>query len=397
MWFQSGRWRKGFLLGLAVFAVAGTAFLLLSLRSGGSAAIPPERVAEIRRGSLEEVVTALGKLEPKEYVDVGTQVSGQLRTLHAKAGDRVQAGDLLAEIDPRIYLAQVQAQEARLSALKAQLAQVTAERELAIERHARNERLIKSQAISREAFDVSLAEKRVADGRLKALEAQIAEAESNLDGGRTNLEYTKIYAPMSGSVVAETAREGQTLNANQTAPIVLQLADLDVMTIRAQVAEADVMRLSPGMPAYFTTLGTGERRFRGAVRQILPSPEVVNEVVLYIVLIDVDNSEHQLMSGMSAQVFFVVDSVEDAPLIPVAALGSRIPGRGGEGAAYEVQVVAADGSLAKRQVQVGLMTRSMAEVRSGLDLGEQVLLDETLAGGMSGNGQRMPRRFRTGL
>lgn len=399
--FGSGRLRRYLVPAIIVVAVAGAAFMLLSLRNGGNAAIPPDRIAEVRRGSLEETVTALGKLEPKEYVDVGTQVSGQLKKLHAKAGDRVEAGDLLAEIDPRIYLAQMQAQEARLASLQAQFAQVKAEHELAVQRHARNERLIKSQAISREAYEVSLAEQRVAEGRIKALEAQIAEAESTLEGSRTNLEYTQIYAPISGTVVAESAREGQTLNANQTAPVILQLANLDVMTIRAQVAEADVMRLRPGMPAYFTTLGTGDRRFRGAVRQILPSPEVVNEVVLYIVLIDVDNRDNQLMSGMSAQVFFQVDAAENVPLIPVTALGSRVPGeratkgREDEGTTpttrYEVQVVTPNGDTVQRVVDIGLMTRSMAEVRGGLEIGEKVLLSEARPAGAARPGNAGPR------
>src|SRR5690606_5486139 len=108
---------------------------------------------------------------------------------------------------------------------------------------------------------------------------------------KANLNYTSIYAPMSGTVVRQDAREGQTVNANQQAPIILQIANLETMTVRAQVAEADVTRLAAGMDVYFTTLGAQGRRWYGTVRQVLPAPEIVNEVVLYNVLVDVDNSD----------------------------------------------------------------------------------------------------------
>src|SRR5690606_2265467 len=127
--------------------------------------------------------------------------------------------------------------------------------------------------------------------------------------------------------VSQTAREGQTLNANQQAPIILQIANLDVMTVRVQVAEADVTRLKPGLPVYFTTLGMMDKRWHGRVRQILPSPETVNDVVLYIVLIDVDNRDHQLLTGMSAQVFFEIGKAHDVLTVPVAALGRRVPAK----------------------------------------------------------------------
>ncbi|HBG32027.1 MAG TPA: efflux RND transporter periplasmic adaptor subunit, partial [Gammaproteobacteria bacterium] len=130
---------------------------------------------------------------------------------------------------------------------------------------------------------------RVAEARAASLKAQIEEARSTLAGDEANLGYTKIYAPMDGTVASQTAREGQTLNANQTAPVILQIADLGTMTVRAQVAEADVPRVQPGMDVSFTTLGSLNRRWQAVVRQILPTPEVINDVVLYNVLADVDN------------------------------------------------------------------------------------------------------------
>ncbi|MEX1148027.1 MAG: efflux RND transporter periplasmic adaptor subunit [Sphingomonadales bacterium] len=353
------------------------------------------RTVEVSVGDVEELVTAQGKLEPKEYVDVGTQVSGQVHRIHALAGDTVSEGDLLAEIDPRLFEARLEGDMARMSALEAQLEEQRAQRQLAIQRHERNLKLIETNAISQETMEVSAAERQVAEGRLAVLQAQIAEARSNLEASRTNLEYTKIYAPMSGTVVEEITREGQTVNANQTAPVIMRLANLDTMTVRAQVAEADVTRLTPGMPVYFTTLGMQDRRWLGTVRQILPTPEVLNEVVLYIVLIDVNNSDRLLMTGMSAQVFFIAGQARDVPTVPVQALGMRVTEDDDDrGRAYEVVVATASGTEA-RIVHVGVMNRSLAEVRDGLREGDRVVLGEF--GGGDEARQRVPRRMTGGM
>jgi macrolide-specific efflux system membrane fusion protein len=228
--------------------------------------------------------------------------------------------------------------------------------------------------VSREALEESESALRVAEARAASLKAQIDEARSTLAGDETNLGYTKIYAPMDGTVASQTAREGQTLNANQTAPVILQVADLSTMTVRAQVAEADVPRVRPGMAVSFTTLGSLERRWQAVVRQLLPSPEIINDVVLYNVLADVDNRDGQLMNGMSTQMFFHVARAENVPVVPAAALGRRRPEQdSAQGEAYEVQRHI-DGRLTPIVVQVGLITRTQAEIRAGLEPGDEVAL-----------------------
>src|ERR1051325_3988385 len=186
----------------------------------------------ISRGNIEEVVTAQGKLEPKEYVDVGTQVSGQLKKIYVQIGDTVKKGQLLAEIDPRVYQAQVEASEAHLNSLKAQLEQQKAAAVLAEQNLKRNQTLIAADAVSKQALQESESEAAAARAQVNAIAAQIQETQSNLKGIQTNLGFTKIYAPMSGTVTTMPAREGQTLNANQTAPTILQVANLDMMTVR---------------------------------------------------------------------------------------------------------------------------------------------------------------------
>jgi macrolide-specific efflux system membrane fusion protein len=353
------------------------------LMTGGwywyAAAQKPEqdsfRPIAVIQGTIEVVVSSQGKLEAKQYVDVGTQVSGQVKTIHVDIGDTVTKGQLLAEIDPRVYQAQVEANEARINSLKAQLNQQKAELTLAEQTLKRNQNLIAVNAVSQQVLQESESQAAVAKAQVESIAAQIQETESNLRGNRTNLGFTKIYAPMAGTVTTMPAREGQTLNANQTTPTVLQVANLDAMTVRANVAEADVNRLKEGMAVYFTTLGNSDRRWQGKVRQILPSPQIVNDVVLYDVLIDVKNEGRQLMTGMTAQVFFIFGKAEKATIIPTEALTRPVPKEDSElGKAYRVSVMTESGRE-QRVVHVGLQTRTQAEVKHGLKAGDRILVN----------------------
>lgn len=331
--------------------------------------------AIIDYGDIEENVTAQGKLEPKEYVDVGAQVTGQLQILHVEIGDIVKEGQLLAEIDPRIYASRVQADEARINTLRAQLVEQEAQILFAGRQYVRHKKLYLTKAVSQEALQNSETNNKAALARADSIRAQLEEVQSTLAGDRANLGYTKIFAPMDGTVVQQSARAGQTLNANQQTPMIMQLAKLDKMTVRSQTAEADIMRIKPGMPVYFTTLGSEQRRWQGVVRQLLPTPEVVNNVVLYNVLVDVDNSDRQLMTGMSAQVFFILGEAKHVLIIPVNALGKRLPEQdNAHGTAYRVKVMDAERKIQEKTIHIGLQNRRFAEIRDGLSAGERVKL-----------------------
>lgn len=343
------------------------------------------RTAEVTLGDIEKSVTALGTLQPKDYVDVGAQVSGQLDTVHVEIGDIVKKDQLLAEIDPTVIETRVRTDKANLDNLQAQFAQQQAELKLARLQLKRNQALYKSKAISQDALQTTETQVAVGEAKADALSAQIAAAQATYDGEVANLGYTKIYAPMAGTIVSQTALEGQTLNANQTAPTILRVADLQTMTVKAQVAEADVVKLTPGMAVYFTTLGLPERRWRATVRQILPTPETVNDVVLYNVLIDVDNEDGVLMTSMTAQVFFVLGEAKQVPLIPIAALGKKQPGSNDE---YLVRIMTGKGPEA-RAVKVGLMDRKSVQIVDGLAVGDRVVL-ETPANSASGSDSSRP-------
>src|SRR5262252_9261140 len=309
----------------------GVAFgALLALTAGGiygahvwaarGAAETQYTVETVQRGDLEDTVTATGILQPRDYVDVGTQVSGQLEKLHVEIGSPVKAGQLIAEIDPTVYQSRVEADQAQLRTQQAQLVDKQAQLTLAEQQHVRQVNLMKDDATTQEALQTAEATLGSARAQIDVLKAQIEQTQSTLRGDQANLSYTKIYAPMSGTVVAQSAKQGQTLNANQQAPVIVRIADLSTMTVQSQVSEADVASLKPGMPVYFTTLGDASKRWSGTLRQINPTPETVNNVVLYDALFDVDNRDGALMTQMTAQVFFVAAQAKGAVLVPVSAL-----------------------------------------------------------------------------
>ncbi len=352
--------------------------------------------ASAQRGDLEDVVTATGTLQPRDFVDVGTQVSGQIRKLYGEVGAVVKQGDLLAEIDPTVFKSRVDADRAQLANLRAQLDDREAQRVLAAQQFERQQNLMREGATSDEAMQTASASLQSATAQIAALRAQTQQVESQLRGNEANLGYTRIYAPIAGTVVSQSAKQGQTLNANQQAPIILRIADLSTMTVQTQVSEADVARLRVGMDVYFTTLGGEGRRYYSKLRQINPTPQIVNNVVLYDALFDVPNPAGDLMTQMTAQVFFVLASAKDAILVPVTALealpvtGER--GRAARGGAAKaprvaldprvrfsgkqalVRVLAEQGGLEERKVEVGAVNRVSAAIVSGLAPGERVVV-----------------------
>lgn len=421
--FLNSRW--GVLVVSILVIVAG--FFVWQFIAGGEKK-PVYQTAEVRRGDIEVTISAAGKIAPRDSVTVGAQVSGQLTELLVEAGDEVSRGDLLARIDATIAQTNVEASVAQLSELRASRKQQQASLELARANAERAAMLYENDAIARADFESAQADYTVAAGRLEAIDAQITRQSSTLRAQQATLEFTNIYAPISGTVVSLAAVEGQTLNANQSAPAILTLADLSIMTVETDVSEADVLRISRGQDAWFTTLGDSTRRWPTSVRQVLPTPEVLNDVVLYKALLDVENPEGRLKPQMTAQVFFITGSAKDAVLVPVTALQpaparlerqqgagrdqvaqagqrqGRAGGlmqaeasepatgpRGGQDrrdgmrAAREaypnaelatVLVMGADGEPRPQPVLVGLKTRTQAEILYGLEPGQIVVTGE---------------------
>jgi macrolide-specific efflux system membrane fusion protein len=365
---KSANWTKRRKVALWLIAAAIIAALIWWPR-GPSKDGPEPIIATIERGQIENTVTATGTMQPGLWVDVGAQVSGQLQTLAVDVGDLVKEGDSLAEIDASVQINRVEASRANLEAEKAQRSARVAAVELAHAKLDRQRELIEQDLTSQTDLDDAINQLAAAESGLAELDSRILSGNASLASDEAQLAYSKIYAPMAGTVVAVATTVGQTLNAVQQVPTILRIADLSTMIVRADVSEADVGLLSVGMPAYFTTLGGGARRWHGAVHQILPTPNVVNNVVFYPVLFSVPNDDSVLLPEMTAQVFFVVESADDALKVPVGALRYA----DGRSDVATVRVVGDDGEEQLRDVKLGITDRIFREVLEGLTEGEKVI------------------------
>ena len=201
--------------------------------------------APVKRGNIEASVTAIGTLQPQTYVDVGAQVSGQITRLHVQPGSAVEKGQLLAEIDPSVQQATVDAGRAALAGLRAQLADQQAQHRLAGQQHGRQKQMAKFDSTPLADLEAAEATLTSAAAKIDHLKAQIDQTQASLKADEARLGYTRIYAPMAGSVVGLDAKEGQTLNATYQTPNILRIADLSAMTVWTEVSEADVRRVRP--------------------------------------------------------------------------------------------------------------------------------------------------------
>lgn len=347
----------------------------------------------VTRGDIESSVTALGTLQPRQYVDVGAQASGQIHKIHVDVGSEVKEGQLLVEIDPSTQTAKLDASRFAIDNLKAQLQEQRALHDLAQHKYRRQQHLAKGGATREEDVQAAEAEVRTTQARIDMFTAQIRQARASLRSDEAELGYTRIYAPMTGTVVALDAREGQTLNAQQQTPLILRIARLSPMTVWAEVSEADIGQVKPGMQAWFTTLSGGNRRWSSNVRQVLPvPPKPLNEtgqggsspasksgsgrVVLYTVLLDVDNHDQALMPEMTTQVFFVAGQARDVLLAPIVALQDTTNSE-----RQIARIVSASGKVEPREIRTGISDRLRVEIIDGVNEGDHLLI-----GPATGNG-----------
>lgn len=398
---------------------------------------PPQYItAEVTQGDIESSVLATGILEATKMVSVGAQVSGQVRKMYVELGDQVKQGQLIARIDSvrqendlKTAEASIKNQMAQLAVRQANLAKVEAE-------YNRQKAMYAQDATSRSELESAFANYKTAQADITAINAQIEQSRLTLATAKEDLGYTQIVAPMDGTIVAIVTEEGQTVNANQSAPTIVKLAKLDTMTIKAEISEADVMKVEEGQTVYFTTLGNNEKKIYAKLRQVEPAPNSINtdsntssssssSAVYYNALFDVPNEDGKLRIDMTAQVYIVLDEAKNVLTIPAAAIqGSNRPPRAnrgearGEGSRDEgspasrpeaesaqgnrpagerparlnlseaelalieqgkaqrgmVRVLQADGTAKPTPVLIGLNNRATAQVLKGLKRGDQVVI-----------------------
>lgn len=392
------KWRKPPWTVIIAVALALGAVLFFLLRPPSQ---PDLATATVRIGDVEQTVLATGKLRPKELVSVGAQVSGQVQRLYVTLGQRVRAGDPIADIDPRQQRFALRNAEAAVDALRAQ--QMTRRAALVQAELAwrRQQTMLAQDATARADYEAARTSFESARAEMRSLEAQIVQARTQVDTARINLDYTRIVAPMDGVVVAVVTKQGQTVNSLQTAPTIVMLAQLDVMTVRAEISEADVDKVRPGQVVWFTTLGAPDRRHYARIERVEPAPESIASdqsggqsasqgsastptAIYYQALFDIPNPGHRLRPSMTAQVSVLLARAQRTLIIPATALQER----DAEGRST-VRVLDGRGEPVERKIRTGISDNSNVAVLAGLRPGEKVVIAEAAPAAASSSTEGM--------
>jgi HlyD family secretion protein len=368
---------------ITVLAVSGVAVAIVAfwqLRSDGSE--PAFVTAEVARGRIEAGVTATGTLNAVTTVQVGTYVSGRIKEIHADYNSKVQRGELIAKIDPAPFIVKVQQAEARLATARARVQKARAElafREANIERQ---RRLLAKHIVSQDDFDAATNQHAQAVSQIALEEASVEEAKAAVAEARVNLDYCDIVSPVDGVVLSRSIDSGQTVAASFQTPTLFVIAeDLTKMQVDTNVSESDIGEVREGQKARFVVDAYPDRVFYGTVSQVRNDPLIVQNVVTYDVIVEVDNSDLALKPGLTATVTIVAGVKEDTLTVPLRALRFRPrhekgdasgPSNDGEGPSV---YVLEEGELKRVAVEVGMRSDDSAEISSNdLRSGDRVVL-----------------------
>lgn len=378
--------RRRVALGLAV--VAGAAW---AVKAVWFAPPPPAPVAwaAVQRGDLELSVLATGTLNAARLVSVGARMGGEVKRLAVALGDQVKQGQLIAEIDALTQRQELRDAEAALRGAEA----LSVARQAVVaqaEQNARRQReLAAADAGVRAEQEAAEAALATAQAEAAAQQALVAQARVRVDTARLNLGYARVLAPMDGTVVAIVTEQGQTVNAALSTPTIVKLAQLDRMTIKARISEADMPRVRAGMPASVSLLGNPDHRIAATVRALEPGDTTLadaataaaspagpgaTQAIYYNGILDVPNRDGALRINMTAQTSIVVASAKSALSIPADALGAI----DAQGQRHTVRVIGPDGRIQERLVRIGLNNRVRVQVLEGLAVGERVVTAQAL-------------------
>ncbi|PKH26627.1 efflux transporter periplasmic adaptor subunit [Enterobacterales bacterium CwR94] len=376
--------RRGIVVA-ALLLVVLTLALLFILRSPPAA---EEVTAPVRTGDIESAVLATGRIDAIERVNVGAQVSGQVKSLKVKLGDRVTKGQPIADIDDVPQRNDLRNAEAALNVVEADLQAKQAQLKQAERRFTRQRKMLREDASSREDFEAAEATLASTRAELLSLKSRIIQAQIEVDKKKVDLGYTRVVAPMDGIVIAIVTQQGQTVNASQSAPTIIKLAQLDVMTIKAQISEADITRISVGQKARFTIFSEPDRHYDATLSTVELAPESVmkddaltnnnsssgsgtsNASVYYNALLEVPNPENRLRIAMTAQVTLLAGEAKNALLVPIQAVQKV------DGNKQQVQVLLANGKRETREVTTGITNNVDIQILTGVSVGESVVLSQ---------------------
>ncbi|CAD7286801.1 efflux RND transporter periplasmic adaptor subunit [Campylobacter suis] len=337
------------------------------------------------KGTLSKRVQATGEIFATELIDVGAQVGGQIKKLYVKLGDNVKKGDMIAEIDSQTQQNNVDNRRAQLEIYTAQLERAKVALDIAKTQFEREQNLYKNSATSRVEFENTKNSYTTANANIKEIKAQIEQAKIALDTAQIDLGYTKITAPRDGTVVSVQVEEGQTVNANQTTPTIVNIADLSNVKLKMQIAEGDITKISVGTRVEYSILSEPNKKFNTTISSIDPALTTLSDgkysnkstsnisssssAIYYYAQSIVQNSEGILRIGMTTENALFVDEVKDAIIVPSIAIKN-------EDKQKFVEILVNGKNVEKRAVTTGISDSLRTQILSGVSEGEAVITSQ---------------------
>ena len=342
-----------------------------------------------KKGSFSKKVDATGEIFATELIDVGAQVSGQIKKLYVKLGDQVKKGDMIASIDSSTQQNSIDNKEAQLAIYKAQLESAKVALNIAKTQFDRENALFSKNATSKQEFESAKNTYSANSAKIKELEAQIKQTNIELSTAKINLGYTKITAPRDGTVVSVQVEEGQTVNANQTTPTIVNIADLSRVKMKMQIAEGDITKIKVGTPVEYSILSEPTKKFQTAVSSIDPGLTTLSDgsygssssskssyssssssssAVYYYAQSIVDNKDGILRIGMTTQNELLIANVEDAIIVP--SIGIKKDENG------TFVYVLKDGKPVKTAVKTGIKDNLDTQIISGINEGDEIITSQ---------------------
>ena len=387
------------LLGLAV--AAGAAYYFFSSNSKQETTYLTESVT---RGNVEKTVVASGSVESVNEVDVGAQVSGKITKLYVKLGQEIKKGEMIADIDSTTQINTLNTKKAALVSYQAQLKAKKTAYDVALSSYNRLSKLYTQKATSLDSLNSAKSTLDNAKAEMEAIEANIKQAEIEVNTAETNVGYTKITAPMDGTVISVPVSEGQTVNANQTTPTIVTIADLSKMKIKPEISEGDITKVKAGQEVSFTILSDSQTVYHSVIDSVDPANTTITDssstssstnssssssttsAIYYYANVLIDNPNRTLRIGMTTENNIKIANAKDVLLVSNMAI-QKLDGKS------FVNVLNDKNQPEQREVETGVQNDFHTEIKSGLNEGEKVIVSQVANGEKVGSMPRGPRMF----
>lgn len=379
------------ILGIAVVLIILAAIYYFNLQSQPKTTYLTETV---KYSDIQQTVVATGTVRSSNRVEVGARVSGKVEKILVKLGQKVKKGELIAELDSITQENTLNSAQAQLAAYKAQLVAAQTAYRVANSNFQRIAKLYKRKASSLDDYENAQNNLDSAKANVEQIQAQIKQSEIEVNTATTNLNYTKITSPIDGIVISIPVSVGQTVNANQTTPTIIQVADLDTMLIKPEISEGDITKIKPGMKVQFTTLAEPDEIYQAEIASVDPALTTLTDneysesisdtnAIYYYANMLVPNPEHKLQIGMTTQNTIITAQKQHILVVPTLAI-QRKNGQN------SVQILDGD-NVIEKIVQIGLHDEINTEILSGLNEGDKVIISQSSANEAASVKVRTPR------